>query len=160
MLRSYLPWCYILRLITVVIRKSCRPRVVHSLSTGFFLFCVRILNLKVQCNKYITIIQCIQRGYRFQTSESDVIDIRFWRLKTTLVSYFSALTLSTLNLPLSSSCTTSRELLSQFSNCSGYIWFEMSEKLKKIAMYLKTSFMEIFILTPIIVGKLSLFSGM
>ena len=118
-LRSYFPWCYILRFITVVIRKSCSPCVVHSLSTGFFLFCVRILNLKVQCNKYSTIIQCIQRGYRFQTSESDVIDVRFWRLKTTLVSYFSALTLSTLNLPLSSSCTTSRELLSQFSTSSG-----------------------------------------
>ena len=29
------------------------------------------------------------------------------------------LTLSTLNLPLSSSSTTSRELLSQFSTCSG-----------------------------------------
>ena len=34
------------------------------------------------------------------------------------------LTLSSLNLPLSSSSTTSRELLSQFSTCSGWRWFE------------------------------------
>ena len=33
--------------------------------------------------------------------------------------YVIALTLSRLNLPLSSSSTTSRELLSQFSTCSG-----------------------------------------
>ena len=41
----------------------------------------------------------------------------------------------TLNLPLSSSSTTSRELLSQFSTCSEWRWFEVSEKLKKITMY-------------------------
>ena len=33
-------------------------------------------------------------------------------------AYFSNLTLSSLNLPLWSSSTTSRELLSQFSTCS------------------------------------------
>ena len=35
----------------------------------------------------------------------------------------SSLTLSSLNLPLSSSTTTSSELLSQFSTCSGWRWF-------------------------------------
>ena len=34
-------------------------------------------------------------------------------------------TLSGLNLPLSSSSTTSRELLSQFSTCSGWRWFDV-----------------------------------
>ena len=45
---------------------------------------------------------------------------------------------------LSSSSTTSRELLSQFSTCSGWRWFEVGEKLKKIIMYWWASFMEIF----------------
>ena len=45
------------------------------------------------------------------------------------------LTLSSLNLPYSSSYTTSRELLSQFSTCSGWRWFDVGDKLKKIAMY-------------------------
>ena len=36
----------------------------------------------------------------------------------------NTLTLSGLNLPLSSSSTTSRELLSQFSTCSVWRWFE------------------------------------
>ena len=40
------------------------------------------------------------------------------------------LTLSSLNLPLSSSSTTSRELLSQFSTCSGWRWFEVGEQLQ------------------------------
>ena len=31
--------------------------------------------------------------------------------------------------------TTSRELLSQFSTCSGWSWFHVGEKLRKIAMY-------------------------
>ena len=34
-------------------------------------------------------------------------------------------TLSSLNLPLSSSSTTSSELLSQFSTCSGWRWFDV-----------------------------------
>ena len=54
------------------------------------------------------------------------------------------LTDSSLNLPLSSSSTTSRELLSQFSTYSGWRWFEVSEKLKRIAMYWYTSFHENF----------------
>ena len=33
------------------------------------------------------------------------------------------------------SSTTSRELLSQFSTCSGGRWFDVGGKLKKIAMY-------------------------
>ena len=36
---------------------------------------------------------------------------------------------------LSSSSTTSLELLSQFSTCSGWRWFDVGEKVKKIAMY-------------------------
>ena len=35
----------------------------------------------------------------------------------------------------------------------------MDEQLKKIAMYWRTSLMEIFILKPLVVGKLSLFKG-
>ena len=70
------------------------------------------------------------------------------------------LTLSNLNLPWSSSSTTSRELPSQFWTCSGWRWSEVGEKLKKITMYWWTSFMEIFVLKPLVVGKLSLFSGM
>ena len=45
------------------------------------------------------------------------------------------LTHSSLNLPLSSSSTTSRELLSQFSTCSEWRWLEEGDKLTKIAMY-------------------------
>ena len=45
-------------------------------------------------------------------------------------------TLSGLNLPLSSSSTTSRELLSQFSTCSKRRWLDVGEKLKKITMYI------------------------
>ena len=48
--------------------------------------------------------------------------------------YDFTLTLSSLNLLLSSSSTTSRELLSQFSTCSGWKWLDVDEKLKKIAM--------------------------
>ena len=44
------------------------------------------------------------------------------------------LTLWSLNLPLSFSSTTSRELLSQFSTCSGWSLFDVVSKLKKIAM--------------------------
>ena len=45
--------------------------------------------------------------------QGSTLDVRFWRL-----------TLSVLNLPLSSSSTTSRELLPQFSTCNGMkmIW--------------------------------------
>ena len=42
-----------------------------------------------------------------------------------IVSTTVGLTLSSLNLPLSSSSTTSRELLSQFSTCSGWRWFDV-----------------------------------
>ena len=42
-----------------------------------------------------------------------------------------SLTLSGLNLPLSSSSTTSRELLSQFSTCSRWRWFDVVWKLKE-----------------------------
>ena len=73
---------------------------------------------------------------------------------------FNPLTLSSLDLPLSSSSTTNRELLSQFSTCSGWKWFDVGEKLKKLAIYWYTSFIEIFLLKPLIVGKLSLFSGL
>ena len=52
-----------------------------------------------------------------------------------LVGAYYLLTLSSLSLPLSSSSTTSRELLSQFSTCSGWKWHEVDEKLKGITMY-------------------------
>ena len=42
------------------------------------------------------------------------------------------LTLSSLNVPLSSSSTTSRKLLSQFSTCSGWRWFDVGEKYRKL----------------------------
>ena len=67
------------------------------------------------------------------------------------------LTLSNLNLPLSSSSTTSRELLPQFSTCSGWRWYDVVEKWKKIAMYWQTSFIGIFIRWPLFVRKLGLF---
>ena len=47
------------------------------------------------------------------------------------------LTLSSLSLPLSSSSTTSRELLSQFSTCSGWKWLEVGDKWKNILLFLK-----------------------
>ena len=70
------------------------------------------------------------------------------------------LTLSSLSLPLSSSSTTSHELLSQFLTCSEWKWFGVSEKLKKIIMYWQISFMEIVIKKPLVVWKIILFSGM
>ena len=76
-----------------------------------------------------------------------------------LLTFMYSLTPSTLNLPLSSSSTTSRELLSQFSTCSGWRWFGEGAKLKKIAMYWSISFMEISFLKRLVIGKLSLFSG-
>ena len=57
------------------------------------------------------------------------------RRKYTPLKRCNYLTLSSLNLPLSSSPTTSRELLSQFSTCSGWRWFEVGEKLNKMTMY-------------------------
>ena len=47
------------------------------------------------------------------------------------------LTVSSLNLPLSFSSTTSRELLSQFSTCSGWKWLEVSSKWKKYIVIIK-----------------------
>ena len=87
-----------------------------------------------------------------------------WDLKLLMVRLFSwryvTLTLSELNSPLSSWSTTSRELLSQFSTCSGSKWFDVVLELLKIVMNWSISFMEIFILKPFVVGKLSMFSGM
>ena len=77
-----------------------------------------------------------------------------------LLHHIETLTLSSLNLPLSSSSTTSRELLPQFLTCSGRRWYEVGENFWKIAMYWSMSFMEIFILKPLVIGKLSLFSVM
>ena len=63
------------------------------------------------------------------------------------------LTFSSLNLPLSSSSTTSRELLSQFSTCSGWIWLEVGEKVKKIA-FSAIFLMDIFLLRHLIFSKI------
>ena len=73
---------------------------------------------------------------------------------------YRCLTLSGLNFPLSSSSTTSRELLSQFLTCSGWRWFDVGEKVKKNAMYWWASFVDFFVLKPLVVGKLGLFSRM
>ena len=43
-----------------------------------------------------------------------------------------------LNLPLSSSSTTSRELLSQLSTCSEWRWLEVGGKWKKYIVFIKT----------------------
>ena len=51
------------------------------------------------------------------------------RINTVPAAQVLTLTLWSLNLPLSSSSTTSRELLSQFSACSGWRWFEVGEKM-------------------------------
>ena len=51
--------------------------------------------------------------------------ITFLALQTTEDLRKSTLTLSSLNLPLSSSSTTCRELLSQFLTCSGWKWFDV-----------------------------------
>ena len=59
-----------------------------------------------------------------------------------------ALTLLSLNLPLSSSSTTSRELLPHFSSSSGWRWLDVGEKVKKIAMV--NQFHGIFFLKPFI----------
>ena len=69
-------------------------------------------------------------------------------------------TLSSLDLPLSSSSTTSRELLRNSRLAvdeDDVMWFENERKLPCIG---KNSFMEIFILKPLVVGKLCMFPGM
>ena len=74
--------------------------------------------------------------------------------------YINLLTLSAPNLPLSFSSSISHELLPQFLTCSGWRWFEVGRKVKKIAHVSVNSFMKIFILKPMVVGQLSVFSGM
>ena len=54
------------------------------------------------------------------------------------------------------SSTTSRELLPQFSTCSGWRWCEVGENCHVLVNQLH----ENFILKPLVVGKLNLFSGM
>ena len=51
-----------------------------------------------------------------------------WDQTFTLLSQF-------ISQKVSSSSTTSRELLPQFSTCSGWRWFDVGEKVKKITMY-------------------------
>ena len=57
------------------------------------------------------------------------------------------LILSSLKLPLSSSSTTSRDLI---SICSGWRWLEVGGKRKKISLLLKKSSMKIILLQTII----------
>ena len=66
------------------------------------------------------------------------------------------LTLSSLNLPLSSSSITSRELLSQFPTCSGWRWLEVGEKLRKLPCIVK-SFMDVFFPKPLSFSKIKSF---
>ena len=59
----------------------------------------------------------------------------YWTKRTTFIdtlrySQGNISTFSSLNLPLSSSSTTSRELLSQFSTCIGWRWLEVGGKWK------------------------------
>ena len=69
------------------------------------------------------------------------------------------LTLSSLNFPLSSSFTISRELLSQFSTCSGWRWLEVGRKWRKKNVFIK-QFHKILILKPISFRILSYYSDM
>ena len=79
-----------------------------------------------------------------QSAGSRQLDRRRWIIRQTRLQRFDGminplsphvLALSSLSLSLSSPFTTSRELLSQFSTCSEWRWFDVGEKLKKIAMY-------------------------
>ena len=87
---------------------------------------------------------------------------RFIPYKTLTLSTLitTILTLWSLNLPLSSSSATSRELLSQFSSCSGWGWFRIGGKIKENCLLLLNQFYGIVITKPLVVGKLSLFLGM
>ena len=67
-----------------------------------------------------------------------------------------SLTLSILNLPLSSSSTTSRELLSQFSTCSGWRWLEVGGKWENVSLLFDSS-MKIVVLKTIGFKKIRLF---
>ena len=58
-------------------------------------------------------------------------------------------TLSSLNLALSSSSTTSSELLSQFSTCSGWRWLKWVAYGKKKKFLLFKQFQEFFVLKPL-----------
>ena len=71
-----------------------------------------------------------------------------------------ALTLSNLNLPLSSSSNTTRELLSQFSTCSGWRWLEVGGKWKKNMLLLLKQFHDKNRSKPSRCWKLSHFSEM
>ena len=55
----------------------------------------------------------------------------------TFYNIYIQLTLSSLNLPLSSSSTTICELLSQFSTCGRWRWFEVGGKWKTMLLLLK-----------------------
>ena len=52
------------------------------------------------------------------------------------IVFIAVLTLSSLNLPLPSSSSTSRELMSQFQTCSGWRWIEVGDK-RKMSLLLK-----------------------
>ena len=54
-----------------------------------------------------------------------VFSLLYLSIKSLILGAKCVLTLSSLNLPVSSSSTTSRELLSQFSTCSGWRWFDV-----------------------------------
>ena len=69
------------------------------------------------------------------------------------------LILSSLNLQWSSSSTTSRELLSQFSSCSGWRWFWVGGKIKENNHVSVNQLYGSFKKT-LVVEKLSQFSGM
>ena len=72
---------------------------------------------------------------KYQYSKHETM-IRYW-LNAGPPSATLALTLSSLNLPLSSSSTTSRELLSQFSTCSEWRWLIVGGKWKNVLLLFK-----------------------
>ena len=109
--------------------------------------------------------------YPMRPQSSNLIDFNFQSFKLCFTipipnfrsnnsSDLWSLTLSSLNLPLSSSSSTSRELLSQFSTWSGWRWFDVGDKLKKIIMYTKNNFIEICLLKTLAVKKIKyVFNG-
>ena len=70
-------------------------------------------------------------GHHLQVNRWKPNMCKYWYFNTHFVPNNCNLTLSSLNLPLSPSSTTSRELLSQFSTCSGWRWLELGGKWTK-----------------------------
>ena len=89
-------------------------------------------------SRWICLMSCPQQGFEHRRSwlhyaVSCVCGSRLWKSRHMLTfchqKYgYQTLALSSLNLPLPSSSTTSRELLSQFSTCTTYSGCQMKKK--------------------------------